>query len=89
MNVGYHGWSNKILKSVNGHEPKNIQELAEVIVRKVTGEMIEFRCQTVGLADADFGEICNTIVSVFFLTKDTISLESLLFIVDFDMKLFV
>ena len=64
VNVGYHGWSNLILKSVNGHEPKNIQELVDVIVRKVQGEMIEFRCQTVGLDEADFGEICESIVAI-------------------------
>jgi len=54
VNVGYHGWSNLLLKSVNGFEPKNIQELVDVIVRKLEGEMVEFRCQMVGLEEADF-----------------------------------
>lgn len=55
VNVGYHGWKSLVLKSVNGvHEPKNIQELVDVIVRKVECEMIEFRCQVVGEQDADY-----------------------------------
>ncbi|KAL7462426.1 hypothetical protein ACHAXS_002804 [Conticribra weissflogii] len=54
VNVGYHGWSNLLLKSVNGFEPKNIQELVDVIVRRVKSEMVEFRCQMVGLEEADF-----------------------------------
>ncbi len=54
VNVGYHGWKNLVLKSVNGYEPKNIQELVDVIVRKMEGEMMEFRCQVVGEEDADY-----------------------------------
>lgn len=54
--MGYHGWSNLVLKSVNGHEPRNIQELVDVIVRKLNGEMVEFHFQVVGLEAADFGE---------------------------------
>lgn len=57
VNVGYHGWSNLLLKSVNDFEPKNIQELVDIIARKLEGEMVEFRCQMVGLEEADFGEM--------------------------------
>jgi len=54
VNVGYHGWKNLVLKSVNGFEPKNIQELVDVIVRKMEGEMMNFRCTVVGEQDADY-----------------------------------
>mmetsp|Transcript_13965 Transcript_13965/g.24910 ORF Transcript_13965/g.24910 Transcript_13965/m.24910 type:complete len:721 (-) Transcript_13965:174-2336(-) len=54
VNVGYHGWKNLVLKSVNGYEPSNIQELVAVLVRKMHSEMIEFRCQLVGQDDADY-----------------------------------
>mmetsp|Transcript_12213 Transcript_12213/g.20102 ORF Transcript_12213/g.20102 Transcript_12213/m.20102 type:complete len:451 (+) Transcript_12213:210-1562(+) len=54
VNVGYHGWKNLVLKSVNGYEPKNIQELVDVIVRKMEGEMMNFRCTVVGEQDADY-----------------------------------
>ncbi|KAL7455369.1 hypothetical protein ACHAWC_006912 [Mediolabrus comicus] len=54
VNVGYHGWKNLILKSINGYEPINIQQLVDVLVRKLEGEMIEFRCQVVGEKDADY-----------------------------------
>jgi len=51
---GYHGWKNLILKSINGFEPMNIQQLVDVLVRKLVGEMVEFRCQVVGEKDADY-----------------------------------
>jgi hypothetical protein len=54
VNVGYHGWKNLILKSVNGYEPSNIQELVAALLRKMHSEMIEFRCQVVGQEDADY-----------------------------------
>lgn len=54
VNVGYHGWKNLVLKSVNGFEPHNIQELVAVLVRKMNSEMIEFRCAVVGQDDADY-----------------------------------
>ena len=54
VNVGYHGWKNLVLKSINGHQPQNIQELVDVIVRKAKGEMMEFRCQVVGEQGADY-----------------------------------
>ena len=54
VNVGYHGWKNLVLKSVNGHEPKNIQELVDAIVRKKEGEMMLFRLTVVGDQDADY-----------------------------------
>jgi S1-C subfamily serine protease len=53
VNVGYHGWKNLILKSVNGYEPTNIQDLVNAL-RKLNSEMIEFRCQVVGQNDADY-----------------------------------
>ncbi|KAL9185193.1 hypothetical protein ACHAXT_002970 [Thalassiosira profunda] len=59
VNVGYHGWKNLVLKSVNGHEPTNIQELVAVLVRKMHSEMIEFRCQVVGQEDADYVIVMN------------------------------
>ena len=54
VNVGYHGWKNLILKSVNGYEPTNIQELVVALFRTIHSEMIEFRCQVVGQEDADY-----------------------------------
>lgn len=54
VNVGYHGWKNLVLKSVNGYEPTNIQDLVAVLARKMHSEMIEFRCQLVGQDDADY-----------------------------------
>ena len=54
VNVGYHGWKNLVLKSVNGYEPTNIQELVGVLARKMHSEMIEFRCTVVGQDDADY-----------------------------------
>lgn len=57
VNVGYHGWKNLVLKSVNGYEPTNIQELVAVLVRKMHSEMIEFRCQLVGQDDADVSKL--------------------------------
>mmetsp|Transcript_7137 Transcript_7137/g.17744 ORF Transcript_7137/g.17744 Transcript_7137/m.17744 type:complete len:725 (+) Transcript_7137:171-2345(+) len=54
VNVGYHGWKNLILKSVNGYEPTNIQDLVGVLVRKMHSEMLELRCQVVGQDDADY-----------------------------------
>jgi hypothetical protein len=54
VNVGYHGWKSLVLKSVNGYEPSNMQELVDVLVRKIKGEMVEFRCQVVGEEDADY-----------------------------------
>jgi hypothetical protein len=54
VNVGYHGWKNLILKSVNGYEPTNIQELVAVLLRRMHSEMIEFRCQVVGQENADY-----------------------------------
>lgn len=54
VNVGYHGWKNLVLKSVNGYEPNNIQELVAVLARKMQSEMVEFRCQVVGQDDADY-----------------------------------
>ena len=54
VNVGYHGWKNLVLKSVNGYEPTNIQDLVAVLVRKMHSEMLEFRCQVVGQDDADY-----------------------------------
>jgi S1-C subfamily serine protease len=54
VNVGYHGWKNLILKSVNGSEPTNIQELVDILVRGIHSDAIEFRCQMVGQDDADY-----------------------------------
>jgi S1-C subfamily serine protease len=54
VNVGYHGWKNLILKSVNGSEPKNIQELVDILVRGIHSDVIEFRCTMVGQDDADY-----------------------------------
>jgi hypothetical protein len=54
VNVGYHGWKNLILKSVNGYEPTNIQELVAALLGRMHSEMIEFRCQVVGQEDADY-----------------------------------
>lgn len=54
VNVGYHGWKNLVLKSVNGYVPSNIQDLVAVLARKMHSEMIEFRCQVVGQEDADY-----------------------------------
>jgi len=54
VNVGYHGWKNLILKSVNGYEPTNIQDLVKALLQKMDSEMIEFRCQVVGQEDADY-----------------------------------
>ena len=48
VNVGYHGWKNLILKSVNRYEPTNIQEFVSAILRTTNSEMIELRCQVVG-----------------------------------------
>jgi len=59
VNVGYHGWKNLVLKSVNGYEPTNIQELVAVLARKMHSEMIEFRCQLVGQDDADYVIVMN------------------------------
>ena len=63
VNVGYHGWKNLVLKSVNGYEPTNIQDLVAVLVRKMHSEMIEFRCQVVGQDDADY-VICMNLKEV-------------------------
>lgn len=63
VNVGYHGWKNLVLKSVNGFEPGNIQELVAVLVRKMHSEMLEFRCSVVGQEDADY-VICMTMKEV-------------------------
>ncbi|EED88573.1 trypsin-like serine protease, partial [Thalassiosira pseudonana CCMP1335] len=54
VNVGYHGWRNMILKSVNGYTPKNIQELVDIIVRKVKGKTVEFHVQSMESEDADW-----------------------------------
>ena len=59
VNVGYHGWKNLVLVSVNGYEPTNIQELVAVLVRKMHSEMIEFRCRVVGQDDADYVIVMN------------------------------
>lgn len=59
VNVGYHGWKNLVLVSVNGYEPTNIQELVAVLVRKMHSEMIEFRCRVVGQDDADYVVVMN------------------------------
>ncbi|KAL7552325.1 hypothetical protein ACHAWF_015558 [Thalassiosira exigua] len=63
VNVGYHGWKNLVLTSVNGYEPTNIQELVAVLVRKMHTKMIEFRCQVVGQDDADY-VICMNLKEV-------------------------
>ncbi len=85
VNVGYHGWSNLLLKSVNGFEPKNIQELVDVIVRRVKSEMVEFRCQMVGLEEADFGEtnldIHYRLHSLFFSFLSKLDVASISFVV--------
>ena len=51
------------MKSVNGFEPRNIQELVDVIVRKVQGEMVEFRCQVVGEEEAEYGRYLDMFLS--------------------------
>lgn len=43
-----------MLKSVNGYEPTNIQELVAVLAREMHSEMVEFRCQVEGQDDADY-----------------------------------
>ncbi|KAL7537490.1 hypothetical protein ACHAXR_007846 [Thalassiosira sp. AJA248-18] len=62
VNVGYHGWKSLVLKSVNGYEPTNIQDLVAVLVRKMP-ETIEFRCQVVGQDDANY-VICMNLKDV-------------------------
>ena len=64
VNVGYHGWKNLVLKSVNGYEPTNIQELVGILARKMHSEMIEFRCQLVGQEDDADYVICMTLKDV-------------------------
>ena len=54
VNVGYHGWKNLVLKSVNGYEPTNIQELVAILARKMHSEMIEFRLTMVGQEEAEY-----------------------------------
>lgn len=54
VNVGFHGWKNLILKSVNNLEVSNIQELVCVLVRQIHSEMCEFRLAVVGQEDADY-----------------------------------
>jgi len=64
VNVGYHGWKNIVLKSVNGYEPSNIQELVAILARKMHSEMIELRCHLVGQEhEADY-VICMTLKEV-------------------------
>ena len=64
VNVGYHGWKNLVLKSVNGYEPSNIQELVDILARKIHSEMIEFRCHLVGQEDDADYVICMALKEV-------------------------
>ncbi|KAL3795763.1 hypothetical protein HJC23_008250 [Cyclotella cryptica] len=48
VNVGYHGWTNMLLKSVNGYTCQNIQELVDVLTMKIQGETVEFHFQNSG-----------------------------------------
>ena len=64
VNVGYHGWKNLVLKSVNGYEPTNIQELVAILARKMHSEMIELRCHLVGQEDDADYVICMTLQDV-------------------------
>lgn len=60
VNVGYHGWSNMILKSVNGHVCQNIQELVNALTMKIEDETLEFHFENTGNVnsdgEADWGE---------------------------------
>lgn len=74
VNVGYHGWANMILKSVNGHVCQNIQELVNVLTMKIQDETLEFHFENTGNAssdgEADWGELVlysNHICIVQFL----------------------
>lgn len=48
VNVGYHGWNNMILRSINGHICKNIQELVNVLAMKIEDETLEFHFEHTG-----------------------------------------
>ena len=54
VNVGYHGWKNLVLRTVNGMEVSNIQDLVGVLVQRIESEMVEFRLAVVGQEDADY-----------------------------------
>jgi len=54
VNVGYHGWKNLVLRTVNGMEVSNIQDLVGVLVQRIESETVEFRLTVVGQEDADY-----------------------------------
>jgi hypothetical protein len=60
-----------VLKSVNGYEPTNIQELVAVLAREMHSEMVEFRCQVEGQDDADYF-VALVCLGLFFPEADNV-----------------
>ena len=57
VNVGYHGMGNMVLTSVNGQRPiNNLSALMDLLVKRESGQSLEFRCSYIHLDRAKVGE---------------------------------
>jgi hypothetical protein len=60
VNVGYHSFENMVLSSVDGKRPINIADLCNTLIKRESGQAIEFRCSHPQFERSKIGEHSNS-----------------------------